>query len=248
MDLSHIDAIILCGGLGKRLRSVIGETQKVMAKTGDRPFLDVILGNLKKQGLRRVILCTGFDARRVEDYYAASPQGLEIVFSKESKPLGTGGAIKQAQAYVKSDHAFVMNGDCYCDLDLKAMLQSHLHQSALVTLSVSPLEDKKDYGGVSVAPDGQVVAFKEKESSSANRFASVGLYCFRRDAWRAMPATDAFSLEYDFFPLLTGRGLYAFIVDKPFYDIGTPDRFGAAQQRFKARRAGIINRNSKEGI
>lgn len=231
----NVDVLILCGGLGTRLRTVIGEHQKVMADAGGRPFLDVILEDLIRQGVKRVVLCTGFDAESVENYYRRKSIGLEIVFSREKKPLGTGGAVNNARPLIKSKDFFVMNGDCFCDIDLAGMYASHKKRKKVATIAVKGIprqNEKKDYGGVTVDKEGKIVSFKEKEASSSAQYVNAGVYCFHHEIFDYIPEHAVFSMEYDLFPSLVEMGIAAFIIEKPFYDIGTPERFAAAKERF----------------
>src|SRR5436190_1505274 len=127
-DLNKIDVAILCGGLGKRLRPTIGESPKVMAQVNGQPFLDLVLDYLYGQGSRRVILLTGYKAEVIEQYYRQNSRQLTIEFSREMKPLGTGGALKQAQGLIKSDPFILMNGDSFCKLDYRAFLDFHFQK------------------------------------------------------------------------------------------------------------------------
>lgn len=240
--LDKIDAVILCGGLGKRLQPVVSATSKVMADVGGRPFLDIMIAHLKKQGVRRVILCTGHKADQVEDYYRKNPQGLNFEFSRESDPLGTGGALKNAGYFIESEPFLVFNGDSFCAVDLNAFLD--FHQSKLARASVvvsrSRGQDTSAFGRISLDDDAKVLGFREKETGQGEHGVNAGVYCFNEDVFSFMPEIKRFSLfqresfrfslEYDLFPALTGKGLYGFCVDAPFYDIGTPQRYEAARQ------------------
>jgi len=163
------DIVVLCGGLGTRLRSKIGESQKVMAKVAGRPLLDILLEHIEDQGFRRVILCTGYQAHTVEQYYREKKSPLTIEFSKESEPLGTGGALKLAEPLVKAQRFFVLNGDSFCPVDFKKFLQFHQIKKALVSMVLSSVEETKDYGTVIVDADSKEVrAFVEKGQSTAS--------------------------------------------------------------------------------
>ena len=114
--LDKYDCLILCGGMGTRLRSVDAHTPKVMMSFEERPFLDILVHHLKVQGFRRIILATGFKSDWIEKYYQVNDPGVVIEYSRETEPLGTGGAIKNARELIQSDPFFVLNGDCYCDV------------------------------------------------------------------------------------------------------------------------------------
>ena len=243
--LTKTDAVILCGGQGKRLQPVVSATPKVLAELHGRPFLDILIAHLKKQGIRRVVLCTGYKADQVEDYYRGNPQGLTFEFSRESDPLGTGGALRNAQYFIESDPFLVFNGDSFCGVDLNAFWDFHQSKLARASVVVSsrrsprglsgeePIGRAKDagaFGKIFLDDDAKVMGFREKETAEAEHGVNAGVYCFNEDVSSFMPETKRFSLEYDLFPALVGRGLYGFRVDTEFYDIGTPERYAAARQ------------------
>lgn len=256
--LSKTDAVILCGGQGKRLQPVVSSTSKVMADVGGRPFLDILVGHLKKQGIRRVILCTGYKADQVEGYYRENPplkgtygQGLAFEFSRESDPLGTGGALKNARYFIESDPFLVFNGDSFCAVDLNAFLDFHQSKLARASVVVSssrshrsppirePLAageepigqagDTSSFGKVFLDEDARVTGFREKETGG-DQGVNAGVYCCNEDIFSFMPDPKRFSIEYDLFPALVDKGFYGFAVDAEFYDIGTPERYAAARQ------------------
>jgi len=232
-SLNNIDVVILCGGLGTRLKSEIGDAQKVMTAIDDEPFLNLKIEQVKEQGVRRVVLCTGHQAQDVEDYYSKNSLGITISLSKEEEPLGTGGAIKNAQSLVQSDHFFAMNGDCFSEVDFQALLDYHLSQKSLATLVVSRVKDGKDYGGITLDSSRRIIAFEEKKTSIHEPYVNVGVYCFQREIFTYMPKEQKFSIEYDFFPTLTEKPFFGFLIDGEFLDIGTPDRLDKAKKIFK---------------
>jgi len=235
--LRQIDAVILCGGLGKRLRTEIGDAQKVMARVGGQPFLDFLLTYLQGQGLSRVILCTGFQAESVEQYYVNRDLGLRITFSREDEPLGTGGAIKNAQTLIHSDPFFVMNGDSYCPLDYRRLLDFHYAKKAAVTVVAAPQSDQRDFGTLTLAPEpsDKVTCFEEKiegagESCPQDVLVSAGVYCFSQSLFSSMPADRVFSLEKDFFPAMVGKDFYGYLCQSKFFDIGTRERYNQVKK------------------
>ena len=238
--LSKTDAVILCGGQGKRLRPVVSATSKVMADVNGRPFLDIVIAHLKKQGIRRVILCTGYKADQVEDYYRKnSPlkgtygQGLTFEFSRESDPLGTGGALKNAWYFIESEPFLVFNGDSFCAVDLNALLDFHQSRLARASVVVSrvPAQEAGAFGKISLDKDARILGFREKETDQGGGHGvNAGVYCFNKDILLSLPDIKRFSLEQDVFPALAGKGFYGFCVNQEFYDIGTPERYETARQ------------------
>lgn len=229
LELKDIDVVILAGGLGKRLRSCAGEAPKVLASINGTPFLDILLENIAAQGLRRVILCTGHKAEEIERHYRSSMLKLEIEFSREEVPLGTGGAFKLVQKKVQSPVFFGLNGDCFCSVLLEKLLAYHKEKRALASLVLNKVEEKSDFGSVILSENNEIISFQEKANLANLPFVSVGIYCFDQKIFDLMPRQENFSIEHDFFPSLIGKGFYGFVTDHRFLDIGTPDRYQRAQ-------------------
>jgi len=227
------DVVILAGGLGKRLHSVTGGAQKVLVKINDKPFLEILIDYIASQGGRRFILCVGHGSDEVEAYFKDKYQDREIVFSREESPLGTGGAIKQGSAHVKTDSFLAMNGDCFCVIDYNGLIAFHQKQKSKATLAVTLMPDARDYGTIEIAQDSTIEAFKEKQPIAREAFINTGTYCFDRKVFSLVATPTKFSIEYDFFPHLVGQGFYAFEVENRFIDIGTPERYSWAQEHLK---------------
>src|ERR1700733_2929907 len=194
------DVVILAGGLGKRLHSVTGGSQKVLAKIGGKPFLEILIDYIASQGGRRFILCIGHGSDEVEAYFKNKYQDREIVFSREDSPLGTGGAIKQGAGHVKTDQFLAMNGDCFCVIDYRSLIAFHQSQRSKATLAVTVMPDARDYGTIEIDPDKTIQAFKEKQPVAASAFINTGTYCFDRDVFSLVDTPAKFSIELDFFP------------------------------------------------
>ena len=240
--LNNYDLAILAGGLGKRLAPVTKGRQKVLASVGAKPFLEILIDYIAAQGGQRFILCTGHGAEEVEQYFQAK-KGVEIIFSREEQPLGTGGALKRAAALVGSAQFLAMNGDCFCVIDYNALIKAHTRQSAQATIAVTRVDDAREYGTIEVGADHQIKAFKEKSacaqllshSTAVDRrpLINTGTYCLDRNVFDLVSTAEKFSIEYDFFPHLVGKNFYAFEVANKFIDIGTPERYAWAQQHLK---------------
>ncbi len=224
--------MILCGGLGTRLRSVTGDAPKVMAEVQGEPFLDFLIRYLVKQGARRVILCAGYKAESLAAHYKEKFRDISIEMSIEPSPLGTGGAFKNAEKFIKSDVVFGLNGDCFTPVKYALMLGFHQQQKALMTLAGVRVEGNKDFGTIQMNDRDEVLAFKEKFATADVQYISAGIYCFRRELFNEMPA-GKFSIEYDLFPKLIGKGFFGYKVDAPFIDIGTPERFEWAKKHLQ---------------
>ncbi len=239
LELSKTDIVILAGGLGKRLASVTGGGQKILAEIDGKPFISILIDYIASQGGRRFILCTGHGAKSVEDTLRGAHPQLEIIFSVEQEPLGTGGAIKQGASYVKTDRFIAMNGDCFCVIDYNALIAFHKAQGAQASLGVTQLADAREYGTIEVDAQKNITAFKEKQPQLCPALINTGTYCLNRQVFDLVQTPQKFSIEYDFFPHLVGQGFCAFEVANQFIDIGTPDRYQWAKQHLASLRGAM---------
>ena len=222
--------------MGTRLRETIGSSQKTMANVGDEPFLSKVLRYLKAQGFRRVILATGYRGDQVQEYYRKNNLGLTFEFAHEKEPLGTGGAVKNTEAFVRTSPFFVLNGDCFCLLSYKDFLQFHRTNKSSATLSVAKIKDSRDYGTILLGPRNSIAGFEEKKDKPGGGYVNVGAYCFNKEIFGMMPAAQSFSIERDFFPLLPVKlkeRFSAFVIENEFLDIGTPDRYSKAGEMIR---------------
>ncbi len=223
------DVLILCGGLGTRFRPVRDDIPKVLAPIRGKPFLDWILDDLLVQGIGRVILATGYLANQITDH-VEKHHDVECFFSEEPQPLGTGGAIKYAAPYFKSDLVVVLNGDSYIHVSLVSLVRFHRLQNADMTLTLSTVTKGKDYGKVIVNSNHRVVGFTEKDTECSSGLTNAGLYCFNKQTILDMPYDKRFSLETDWLSInLEHHHIYGMTVDQPVYDIGTPERYQTSQ-------------------
>jgi NDP-sugar pyrophosphorylase family protein len=228
-----MDVVVLAGGLGKRLKPKTGDTPKVLAAVRGTPFLDILFQNLSSEGFKRVILCTGYKAQEIEDRYRTSKFNLDIQFSREEAPLGTGGAFKLAKSKVQSPVFLGLNGDCFCSVSFRDFVCFHQKQKALASLVLTKLDDKGDFGSVALNDKKQIISFQEKVHLASSPLVSVGIYCFQKEIFDLMPPRNAFSIEHDFFPKLINKGFYGFVTEHKFLDIGTPDRYEQAQNELR---------------
>lgn len=213
------------------MRPLIGESQKVMVRVDDRPFLDLLLDYCYAQGLRSAVLLTGYKADLVEEYYQSHPHKMNLDFSKEIEPLGTGGAVLQAKKFISDHPFFVINGDSFCPVNYQAMLADHQQKKSVGTVAVTKVKDTESYGAVSMTEENRISEFHEKTKSAGSGFVNAGVYCFDQNIFAQMPAAKKFSLEKNVFPKLIGQGLYGHVVDEAFFDIGTPERFEKAKAK-----------------
>lgn len=231
----NIDAIILAGGKGTRLSSVVADRPKPMAEVEGRPFIEWLIRQVRAQGVTRIILSTGHMADAFEAYFGRGRRlGMEIAYSHEHEPLGTAGAMRLALPHVCSDDVLVMNGDSFCGFTLNDMLAAHRASKARATLLLTAAPSTDRYGAVVVDDAGSVQAFREKEAGMGAGLISAGVYLLSREVISSIPEGRQVSIERDVFPSLIGRGLYAYVAEGPFIDIGTPESYREAGVVLKA--------------
>jgi len=231
-DLASVTAAILAGGLGTRLRSVVADRPKVLAEVRGRPFLAYVLDQLADAGVRTVVLCTGHLGEQVQAMFGDPYGGLRLVYSQESSPLGTAGALRLALPLFKAETVLVMNGDSFCEANLRAFWAWHRAQGANATLLLSKVSDTRRYGRVHMDADGLVLRFDEKDDREGGGWINAGIYVFNSCLLRTIPANRAVSLEREMFPAWISRGLYGYRGEGRFLDIGMPEEYAMAEQFF----------------
>lgn len=229
-----MEAIILAGGFGTRLKNVVNDVPKPMAPVNDKPFLSYIIQYLKKYDVERIVLCTGYLSEKIEEFYGSEFDGIKIDYSVEKDPLGTGGAIKKALKVCYDDTVFVLNGDTFFDVDLIELKTVHINQNADMTLSLKPMSNFDRYGIVNIDQDGQINGFEEKTHRKSGNI-NGGVYALRRNIFDDTALPEKFSLETDFFEdYFSSKKFAGFISDTYFIDIGIPEDYYKAQQDFKS--------------
>jgi len=235
-----VDAIVLCGGAGLRLKSVTGDAPKSLAFIGSRPFLEILLRQLRRHGFDRVILAVGYQKELIRSQFGDGAHGLKIGYSSESTPLGTGGALRNSLSLMESNCALIMNGDSYTDADLRLFSIGHQNTNADVSVLVVPADGRTDCGLVSVDSEGRVLGFREKQSASGMQYVNAGIYMASKQILGEIPTDTQVSLEAELFPRWLGEGkhLRAFHYSGQCIDIGTPDRYRDAQATMANRELG----------
>lgn len=231
----NIDALIICGGKGTRFRAVFQNVPKVMADIHGRPFLDILIEHLLNNNLTKIILCLGYMADYIQKYYQKSSLLPYLFFSEEPVPMGTGGAIKNAESLIESENFIVANGDSFCDLNFDDLLDFHTQKNeALVSMALTIADERKDVGIISInGTSGLINSFQEKTPIGPNTFMNAGVYVFNKKTLDMIPPNQKYSLEYDLFPKISQNGLYGFKTDKKVIDIGTPERYKEALNIFQ---------------
>jgi D-glycero-alpha-D-manno-heptose 1-phosphate guanylyltransferase len=231
-EVRDVKAIILAGGLGTRLRSVVTSTPKVLAPIGERSFLELLVRQLHSHGIRKVVMCTGYLADQIESKFGDGRDwDVSIEYSKEQRPLGTAGAVKLAQRHLGDTSEFlVLNGDSFLEIDYHAFIGFHRRQEgAIASMAVLCVPDASRYGTVRVDGGGRVRGFAEKTGSNGPGLVNGGIYVFTQAVLQHIPEGPA-SLERDVFPRLLDQGVYAQEQRGMFIDIGTPADYARAQE------------------
>jgi D-glycero-alpha-D-manno-heptose 1-phosphate guanylyltransferase len=219
------EVVVLVGGLGTRLRSVVADVPKPLAPVAGRPFLHWLLEGFARQGLRRAVLAVGYRAGLVRAALGARFAGLELAYAEEEAPRGTGGAVWAALPLCAGPRVFVANGDSWIGAPLDRLAAAA--PAADLVLTVRPVEDRARYGSVLVAGD-RVLGMAEKGRAGPG-LVNAGLYLMRRDLPARRPMPASFSLEHEVLARPAGLDIRAFATDAPFLDIGTPEDYAAAQ-------------------
>jgi mannose-1-phosphate guanylyltransferase len=223
-----VQALILVGGEGTRLRPLTSTVPKPVVPLAGRPFISYMLEWLAGHHVDDVILACGFMADRVRDVLGdGSELGIHLRYVEEPVPLGTGGALKYAEDLL-AERFFMLNGDVLTDIDLTAQLEQHERTGARATLALIPVEDPSAYGLVRQNDDHSVRQFVEKPHIDQidTDLVNAGAYILERDVLDGMPrAGTVISIERDVFPALVGDGLYGYAASGYWLDIGTPARY-----------------------
>jgi D-glycero-alpha-D-manno-heptose 1-phosphate guanylyltransferase len=222
-----MEAIILAGGLGTRLKKVVPDLPKPMAPVAGRPFLEILLSMLAAKGFTRVILSLGFMSEKISLHFGDSYLGMDLIYEVEGQPLGTGGAIRAALARCEEDHAFIFNGDTYLELEVDE-LEKLWQRNNNPVIVVREVPDTARFGRVDVS-DGRVIAFNEKGQSGLGLI-NAGCYVLPKDGLDEFLLGQPFSIETEFFiQNLQHIKFGGFITQGRFIDIGVPVDYALAQ-------------------
>jgi mannose-1-phosphate guanylyltransferase len=222
-----MQALILAGGEGTRLRPLTTTVPKPVVPLVDRPFIQFMLDWLVGHGVDDVVMSCGHMASGVRNVLGdGTAFGIQLRYVEEPQPLGTGGALKFAEPLL-DDRFLMLNGDVLTDMDLTAQIAQHERTGARATLALTPVEDPSAYGLVRIADGGAVEEFVEKPSPDQidTHNISAGAYVLERSVLELLEAEQPASIERDVFPRLVGEGLYGYVSDGYWLDIGTPARY-----------------------
>ena len=228
-----MECIVLAGGLGTRLQSVIGEYPKCMAEVDRQPFLSYLLSYLSQQGCTKLVLSLGFKNEVVLDWLKDQDYPFAIDYVVEKEALGTGGGINLALSKTVSDNVAVLNGDTFFDTPLQEMMTYHASNNAGVTIALKKMYDFDRYGVVNFQDNGRVISFEEKKPREEG-YINGGVYIINKEYLEEKPMPEKFSFEQDFLAKYVQDGwIFAQPNDGYFIDIGIPQDFEKAQIDFK---------------
>jgi mannose-1-phosphate guanylyltransferase len=223
-----VDAVVLVGGKGTRLRPLTLSAPKPMLPTAGVPFLSHLLSRIRAAGITHVALGTSYRAEVFEQYFGdGAALDLELEYVVEDEPLDTGGAIRNVFDRLRAEHAVIFNGDILSGADLGALLRVHRDASADVTLHLQRVADPSRFGSVPTDADGRVTAFLEKTPNPPTDQINAGCYVFRRSVIESIPAGRRVSVERETFPglLAAGARVQGFVDASYWLDVGTPEAF-----------------------
>ena len=229
------EAIILAGGFGTRLQSVVSDVPKPMAPINSIPFLDYIFDYLKFYNIEHVVLSTGYLSEKISEYYKDDFNGIKISYTKEETPLGTGGGIRLAMLKSNTKNVLVLNGDSFFDVNLNKYYHQHTSFHSDCSLALRKVDNAARYGTIKLGDMNVIKKFKEKDSIEKEGLINGGVYILNRELFLAKTmVNNPFSIEKDFYETkINELNIFGFEYDGYFIDIGIPEDYTKAQDDFK---------------
>lgn len=229
------EAVVLAGGFGTRLRSVLSDLPKPMAPVNGFPFLHYVFIHLKKHGIENVVLSVGYMADKIEAYFGDEYLGIKVKYAIEHEPLGTGGGIRLGMELCSTEHVLAMNGDTLFEVPLTELFNKHLSDLPEATLALRKVEEGSRYGTIHLEGK-RIVTFREKSPDfTGAQLINGGVYVIQKNKFLKLTEQHkAFSIEHDYYgkyaSKLTFNGL---AYDSYFIDIGIPEDYARAQEELK---------------
>lgn len=224
-----ITALILAGGKGTRLQSIVSDKPKPLAQVAGHPFITFLLNQLNLAGINEVIISTGYLGEQFPSLLGIMYGSIRLCYSYEAEPLGTGGALRKALPLIKSSPVLVMNGDSLCMIDLCKLIEFHLIHRASFTLTAVQVPDVSRYGSLTIDAWGRIKSFVEKGMTSGEGYINAGVYLMERARIEEIPDAVPVSLERDILAHWMRDDMYAYTVQQSFIDIGIPEDYERAQ-------------------
>lgn len=227
-----MEVIILAGGKGRRLKSIVKKVPKPMADINGKPFLLYIFDYLLRYDISSVILSVGYKKEVIKRYFKKSYKGISLVYSNENKPLGTGGGIKEALKYCKNDYALVINGDTFCNIDLEKFMKKFDLKEEKISIALTEMKNVDRYGSVEIQ-DNKIISFKEKKYYEKT-YINTGIYLIKKDIFNNFDLANSFSFE-NFLETNIKNLNNSYFLEKDIYfiDIGIPCDYEKAKSDFK---------------
>jgi D-glycero-alpha-D-manno-heptose 1-phosphate guanylyltransferase len=226
-----VTAVILAGGAGTRLRSVVSDRPKVLAEVNGRPFIANLLDQLDAAGIRRTVVSTGYLAELVYAAVGDKWGRMAIEYSREVTALGTGGALRLAASKAGTAIVLALNGDSYCDVDLPAVFADYMCHGGRPLIVLSHQDDTKRFGRVDFCLDGSILGFREKQNGAGPGWINAGIYVLDRARLLELPADRPVSIEREAFPAWV-PSLRGYPCRGAFLDVGTPESYSQAATFF----------------
>jgi len=226
-----MEAIVLAGGFGTRLQKVVNNVPKPMAPINDKPFLFYLLKFLQKNSIDRVILSVGYKWEIIKEYFGEKFDNIDLIYSIENEPLGTGGAIKKALNYLENDQSYVLNGDTFFNISLNEL---RLNKNSKIILALKKMQNFDRYGNVKIDKNENIIAFEEKKFTE-NGNINGGIYFLRKNIFDEFDLPESFSFEKfleDNYKKLNAKGT---VFDDYFIDIGIPTDYEKAKKDFSEK-------------
>ena len=228
MNYKNHQALILCGGKGKRFQTVSEKIPKSLAKVSGKPILKWLIQDLHNFNIKKIILATGHLSEQIESF--SRSLNFDLLVSKEDKPLGTGGAIKNAEKYLESENFLVLNGDSRIKFNLLDFYKFHHRNKAKMSILLSSVTKGKDFGTVKINNKNTITGFLEKKFSGNDTYLNSGVYFMNKSLLMDMKLNKFYSLEKELLPKwVKEEKIYGYVIDQPFIDIGTKERFMSAK-------------------
>jgi len=219
-------AVILAGGFGTRLQSALKDKPKPMVDVHGKPFLEYQLQELKKAEFSDIILCIGYKSEVISSHFKSGDQlGISIEYSEEKDPLGTAGAIKNAEDLLCNPF-LVINGDTFIEMDFQNFFELHTQKNSMFSVSLALNNNQTDCGSVRIDKDGRIINFQENFSLKGDYLVNMGVYIINPLILKYIPKNKKYSLEKELIPDLISKGIecFGFCFNNKFMDIGTPNR------------------------
>lgn len=225
------EAVILAGGFGTRLQTVVADVPKPMAPVNNKPFLEYILNYAIRQGIQSVVLSTGYKHEVIENYFGSSYKSLSLVYAQETSPLGTGGGIQLALKKCKEKNVVVLNGDSFFEADLQVLEEMHKASKSEFSIAAKKMFNFNRYG-ILQTKNNRITAFEEKRQVDEGLI-NAGVYIIDRAKFLQLHLPEKFSMETDYMEkFFATHPFHAFEFEGYFIDIGIPEDYQKAQKDF----------------